>query len=128
MNAQCAAFFFEKGLTRMTASCELSARELRELFAEGGNYEIDAYGRTQLMLLSHCPRSTKNGDERQDAACNACASRGGVPDIYTDRKGYRFPARRLRMEHGCVVSLYNSVPPDMAMSAQQLLSHIHVCR
>ena len=120
MNAQCAAFFFEKGLTRLTASCELSARELRELFAGGGNYEVEAYGRTQLMLLSHCPRRTKNGDGRQDAACNACASRGGVPDIYTDRKGYRFPARRIRMEHGCVVRLYNSVPTDMARSAQQL--------
>ena len=120
MNASCAAFFFGKGLARLTASCELSAKELRELFAGGGNYEIEAYGRAQLMLLSHCPSRTRNGDERQDAACNACASRGGVPEIYTDRKGYRFPARRIRMEHGCVVRLYNSVPTDMARSAQQL--------
>ena len=120
MNASCAAFFFGKGLARLTASCELSAKELRELFAGGGNYEIEAYGRAQLMLLSHCPNRTRNGDERQDAACDACASRGGVPEIYTDRKGYRFPARRIRMEHGCVVRLYNSVPTDMARSAQQL--------
>ena len=120
MNAACAAFFFGKGLSRLTASCELSAKELRELFSQGGNYELEAYGRTQLMLLSHCPHRTKNGDERQDAACNACAARGGVPDIYTDRKGYRFSARRIRMEHGCVVRLYNSVPTDMVRSAQQL--------
>ena len=120
MNAQCAAFLFGKGVTRLTASCELSAKELRELFAQGGNYELEVYGRTQLMLLSHCPRRTRAGDERQDAACNACAARGGVPETYTDRKGYRFPARRLRMEHGCVVRLLNSLPTDMARSAQQL--------
>ena len=120
MNAPCAAFFFGKGLVRLTASCELSAKELRELFAQGGNYELEVYGRTQLMLLSHCPNRTRRGDTRQDAACNACAARGGVPDVYTDRKGYRFPARRIRMEHGCVVRLYNSVPTDMVKSAQQL--------
>ena len=119
-NAESAAFFFGKGLSRLTASCELSAKELRELFAQGGNYEIEAYGRTQLMLLSHCPRRTRGGDERQDSACNACASRGGIPEVYTDRRGYRFPARRLRMAHGCVVRLYNSVCTDMAKSAQQL--------
>lgn len=120
MNEEAAAFFFAAGAQRLTASCELSAGELRELFDRGGNYEIEAYGRTQLMLLSHCPHRTQVGDERQDAACNACASRGGVPDIYTDRKGYRFSARRLRMEHGCVVRLYNSVPTDMARYARQL--------
>ena len=87
---------------------------------EGGNYEIEAYGKTQLMLLSHCPRRTRNGDECQDAACNACAAKGGVPDVYTDRKGYRFSARRLRMKHGCVLRLYNSVTTDMAKSAQKL--------
>lgn len=120
MNDESAAFFFAAGAQRLTASCELTERELRELFDRGGNYEIEVYGRTQLMLLSHCPHRTRVGDERQDAACNACASRGGVPDIYTDRKGYRFSARRLRMEHGCVVRLYNSVPTDMARYARQL--------
>ena len=81
---------------------------------------MEVYGRTQLMLLSHCPRRTKAGDERQDAACNACAANGGCPQVYTDRKGYRFPAKRQKMEHGCVVRLYNSMPTDMARSARKL--------
>lgn len=122
MNAECARFYAALGAKRLTASCELSYKELRELMACGGNYEIEAYGRTLLMLLHHCPRRTKAGDERQDDACNACASSGGSPGIYTDRKGYRFPARRLRMAHGCVVRLYNSVPTDMARSAARLHS------
>ena len=40
--------------------------------------------------------------------------------MYTDRKGYRFPAKRQRMEHGCIVRLYNSVPTDMARYASKL--------
>ena len=120
MNGESAGFYTALGAKRLTASCELSLKELRELQACGGNYELEAYGRVQLMLLSHCPRRTKAGDERQDAACNACAASGGSPQVYTDRKGYRFPAKRQRMAHGCVVRLYNSVPTDMARFARKL--------
>ena len=120
MNGESAAFYTGLGAKRLTASCELSYKELRELLSCGGNYEMEVYGRTQLMLLSHCPRRTKAGDEKQDAACNACAANGGCPQVYTDRKGYRFPAKRQKMEHGCVVRLYNSMPTDMVRSARKL--------
>ncbi len=120
MNGECAALYTSLGAKRLTASCELSLKELRELTALGGNYEIEAYGRTPLMLLSHCPKRTERGDEQRDAACNACAANGGCPETYTDRKGYRFPTRRLKMASGCVVRLYNSVPTDMARSAKKL--------
>ncbi|MBR3796786.1 MAG: U32 family peptidase [Clostridia bacterium] len=120
MNGECAAFYTSLGAQRLTASCELSYKELRELTACGGNYEIEAYGRTQLMLLHHCPHRTEAGDQKQDAACNACALSGGSPAVYTDRKGYRFPAKRMKMAHGCVVRLYNSVPTDMARLSKKL--------
>ena len=120
MNGECAAFYTALGVKRLTASCELSERELKALMACGGNYEIEAYGRATLMLLNHCPRRTKAGDTRQDGACSACAAQGGWTQVYTDRKGYRFPARRQRMTHGCVVRLYNSVPTDMARYAGRL--------
>lgn len=120
MNGECAAFYTALGTKRLAASCELSLKELRELQACGGNYEMEVYGRTQLMLLSHCPRRTKAGDDKQDAACNACAMSGGCPQIYTDRKGYRFPCKRLKMAHGCVVRLFNSMPTDMAKSGRKL--------
>lgn len=120
MNAEAARFYTHLGANRLTASCELSLKELRDLMAFGGNYEIEAYGRTLLMLLHHCPRRTGAGDQVQDAACNACMANGGVPAVYTDRKGYRFPAKRLKMDHGCVVRLYNSVTTDMSKSAHKL--------
>lgn len=120
MNVECAGFYTALGAKRLTASCELSYRELKELMACGGNYEIEAYGRTLLMLLHHCPRRTCKGDQQQDNACNACAANNGCPAVYTDRKGYRFPAKRMKMAHGCVVRLYNSLPTDMARSAKKL--------
>lgn len=120
MNGECASFYTALGAVRLTASCELSLKELRDLVQYGGNYEIEAYGRTMMMLLHHCPKRTSRGEQRQDAACNACAASHGCPDMYTDRKGYRFPLKRLKMPHGCVVRLYNSVPTDMARSAKKL--------
>lgn len=120
MNAEAARFYTCLGAERLTASCELSLKELREMISYGGNYEIETYGRTLLMLLHHCPKRTRAGDTKQDAACNACASKGGCPAVYTDRKGYRFPAKRLKMAHGCVVRLYNSIPTDMSKSAKKL--------
>lgn len=119
-NRECAAFYTALGAKRLTASCELSQKELLELTAGGGNFEFEAYGRTQMMLLNHCPRRTNAGDEKQDAVCNACAANGGCPGVYTDRKGYRFPARRQKMEHGCVVRLFNSVPTDMGRYSGKL--------
>ena len=120
MNHACAEFYAALHVDRLTVSCELNQKELRDLFAVGGNYVMEAYGRTQLMLLNHCPRRTRNGDEKQDNRCDACAKLGGCPEIYTDRKGYRFPLRRLQMEHGCVLRLYNSVETDMAKYADKL--------
>lgn len=119
-NGESARFYTVLGAKRLTASCELSLKELREMTKRGGNFEIEAYGRTLLMLLHHCPRRTQAGDSKQDSACNACAAEGGSPAVYTDRKGYRFPTKRLKMAHGCVVRLYNSVPTDMARAARKL--------
>ena len=120
MNAECARFLTSRGAASLTASCELSFSELRALIEQGGDYILEAYGRAQLMLLSHCPRRTEHGDETQDTTCRRCEQDGGCPAVYTDRRGYRFPARRLRMEHGCVVRLYNSVVTDMSKAAQKL--------
>lgn len=120
MNHACAEFYTVLRVNRLTVSCELNQKELQDVFASGGNYVMEAYGRTQLMLLNHCPRRTKRGDQKQDSRCDACAGLGGCPETYTDRKGYRFPLRRLQMEHGCVLRLYNSVETDMAKYSEKL--------
>ncbi len=117
-NQEAARFYEAMGAQMLTLSCELTSSELHDVYCGGGNFEIEAYGRTQMMLLSHCPRRTQKGHEKQDAACDACAASGGCAGIYTDRKGYKFPLRRLKMEHGCVLRLYNSVVTDLGKEIQ----------
>ena len=119
MNSETARFYETLGAKMLTASCELTLFELKDLYLKGGNFDIEVYGRTLMMLLSHCPKRTLAGDEAQDAACNACAVNGGCPDVYTDRKGYRFPLRRVKMEHGCVLRLYNSAVTDVIRDIQR---------
>lgn len=40
--------------------------------------------------------------------------------MYTDRKGYRFEARRIRLSHGCILRLYNGVTTDMAKVSRKV--------
>ncbi|MBP3656885.1 MAG: U32 family peptidase [Clostridia bacterium] len=120
MNAESTRFYTARGVRRLSASCELSVKELKALLQDGGSYEIEVYGRTMLMLLSHCPRRTAAGDTCQDTACAACVKDGGCTAVYTDRKGYRFPAYRTRMENGCRVRLYNSVVTDMGKASDKI--------
>ena len=122
MNSECARMYTQLGLVRLTASCELNAKEIRVLRAAGGNYEIECYGRVQLMMLTHCPRRTKAGDTATDGRCNACEPDNGWCETLTDRKGMQFRLRRIRMHDRCQISLYNSVVTDMAKRATVLAS------
>lgn len=118
-NQEAARFYEALGAQMLTLSCELTHAEIGDVLTAGGNFDIEAYGKVQMMLLSHCPKRTQLGHEKQDGACNACAANNGCPDVYTDRKGYRFPLRRLKMEHGCVLRLYNSVTTDLYRELQE---------
>lgn len=122
MNSECARLLTQLGLGRLTLSCELNAKEIRRLKEAGGNYELECYGRVQLMLLSHCPRRTRAGDVHTDGLCNACQADNGWCETLTDRKGMTFPLRRIKMQNRCQISLYNSVVTDMARHAGVLRS------
>ena len=76
---------------------------------------IPAYGRTQLMLLHHCPARTYLGLSRGHAACQMCDRHdpGALEHTcLTDRKGVDFPLLRQRLPEGCLVRLMNSLPTD----------------
>ncbi|MBQ9009070.1 MAG: U32 family peptidase [Clostridia bacterium] len=122
MNSECAKMLTQLGLSRLTVSCELNAGEIRRLLEAGGNYELECYGRVQLMLLSHCPKRTKAGDRHTDGNCNACEASDGWCETLRDRKGMNFPLRRIKMQDRCQISLYNSVVTDMARHGRVLRS------
>lgn len=112
-NANSAALLFESGVKRVTFSTELNAQEMERARAQGGNYELIAYGRMQLMLLAHCTERVKHGDTVQDGACARCVGTK-IDRTLIDRRGFAFLQARERMEHGCFVRLYNALPTDMA--------------
>ncbi len=117
MNREAAALLREAGCAFVTVSPELTGEEIREMLP--GIREIKAvipvYGRTQLMLLHHCPARTAMGLKENHEKCTLCdrqdprALRG--KDL-SDRKGYRFPLERQRQESGCLVRLLNALPTD----------------
>ena len=115
MNRQAASALFEAGCVFVTASPELSGRELKELLAGGAPVAAVVYGRTRLMLLHHCPARTALGLSAGHRDCRMCDD--GHPDALAgqaleDRKGYRFPLLRQRLPEGCLVQLMNAFPTD----------------
>lgn len=116
MNRRAAQVLFNEGCEFITASGELSGAELAALMQTGAPMLVPAYGRTQLMLLHHCPARTYLGLSKGHAACRLCEE--GKPDALkgtalTDRRNTVFPLLRQRLPEGCLVRLMNSLPTDV---------------
>ena len=115
MNRQAAALLFEAGCDFVTASEELTGQELRILTEGGAPIAVKVWGRTQLMLLHHCPARTAMGLQSGHAACTLC-DRGADEALrgqcLEDPRGYRYPLLRLRLPEGCLVRLMNALPTD----------------
>ncbi len=116
MNRRAAQLLLEAGCAFVTASCELTGRELRTLMAGQPPILVPAWGRTQLMLLHHCPARTYLGLTQGHAACRMCDEQS--PDslrgqTLCDRRGYAYPLLRERLPEGCLVRLMNAVVTDV---------------
>ncbi len=117
MNREAARLLREEGCAFVTASPELTGEETAELVREVPEIpvRVTVYGRTQLMLLHHCPARTTLGLKTGHGACDLCDRwdpRSLRGKELTDRMGYRFPLERQRQERGCLVRLLNALPTD----------------
>ena len=115
MNRQAAALLLEEGCEFVTASPELTGKELAELTAGNVPVTVNVYGRTQLMLLHHCPARTYLGLKKGHRDCRMCDTRSGDALENTaleDRLGHSFPLLRLRLPEGCLVRLMNMLPAE----------------
>ncbi len=116
MNRRAAAALLRLGCAFVTASQELTGRELETLLDGNPPIYTQVWGRTQLMLLHHCPARTALGLDQGHAACSLCdtetagALRGKCLE---DRRGYSFPLLRTRLPEGCLVRLENTLPTDL---------------
>ncbi len=116
MNRQAAALLLEQGCAFVTASPELTGRELSALLSGSPPIVVQTWGRTQLMLLHHCPARTALGLSSGRAACALCDI--GSPEslrgqALRDRRGAEFPLLRVRLPEGCLVRLMNTLPTDL---------------
>ena len=117
MNRQAAAFLLEAGCEFVTASPELTGRELEELTEGNPPVAVTVYGRTQLMLLHHCPARTALGlrdGHRECAMCDEGSPEALRGNCLEDTMGHRFPLLRQRLPEGCRVRLMNMLPTDWA--------------
>ncbi len=115
MNRQAAAFLLEAGCIFVTASPELTGKELEELTANNPPVAVTVFGRTQLMLLTHCPARTVLGCKDGHSACRMCDVHH--PDalegnLLEDTMGHAFPLLRQRLPEGCRIRLMNMLPTD----------------
>ena len=120
MNRQAAALLFEAGCAFVTASAELTGRELETLTAGRPPVAVTVYGRTRLMLLHHCPARTALGfsaGHRECEMCDRCAPGCLRGKHLTDEGGRAFPMLRVRLPEGCLVRLMNMLPTDLGDQA-----------
>ncbi len=120
MNREAARLLKEAGCEYAFVSPELTGEETNRLMEPAEDLPrmiAGVYGRTQLMLLHHCPARTALGWRQGHESCALCdradprALRGKMLE---DERGYRFPLLRLRLPEGCLVRLMNTLPTDVA--------------
>ena len=118
MNREAAMLLREEGCLFAYASPELSGEELRTLLRDPPlPLAAQVYGRTQLMLLHHCPARTALGLREGHAGCRMCDAgdpRALAGHDLEDELGHRFPLLRTRLPEGCLVRLLNALPTDLA--------------
>ena len=115
MNRQAAAFLLEAGCAFVTASPELTGKELEELLAGDPPIAVTVFGRTQLMLLHHCPARTALGctdGHRECRMCDAHHPDALAGNVLEDTMGHRFPLLRQRLPEGCRIRLMNGLPTE----------------
>ena len=116
MNRQAAQLLLETGCDFVTASPELTGREWETLTEGQPPILLPLYGRTQLMLLHHCPARTALGLTAGHRDCRLCddgRAEALAGKELIDRRGYHFPLLRQRLPEGCLVRLMNTLPTDL---------------
>ncbi|MCC6927479.1 MAG: U32 family peptidase [Gemmatimonadaceae bacterium] len=106
-NAFTAQEFFSRGVSRVTASVELTADEIVQLVApwNGVGFEVVAYGRPEGMTIEHCVLSA--AFDRVATTCrDLCVQQHPAVEL-TDPAGYTFP---LATDSACRNRLLHSRP------------------
>lgn len=104
-NSMAMAFYRENGVSRITLSPELNAKELEKI--AGPQCELVIYGHQPLMVTAQCLRKNMR----------KCSGRTGFLEL-KDRKNVSFPVLNRCGE--CTNVIYNSVPLQLGGCAREL--------
>jgi putative protease len=119
-NQHTAAFLFESGARRITASIELTTSELGDLVApwRGGGFDVVAYGRPEGMTIEHCVLSA--AFDRTPTTCRDLCVQKHTNVSLTDPTGYTFA---VATDSACRNRLLHSRPIDAMEFMPALWEH-----
>lgn len=125
MNSQTIVELSRLGVKWQVISPELNEKEIMCLPIGHAPLVLSVYGRTKLMTLNHCPARTALGLSSGHENCRMCEQQS--PDglkgkRFTDTLNHDFPLKRIRLPEGCIVSLYNTLPTNLAPQVDKLKS------
>jgi U32 family peptidase len=108
-NQHTAAFLFELGARRLTASIELTTAEMLDVVGpwQGRGFDVLVYGRTEGMTIEHCVLSA--AFEREPTTCRDLCVQKHTHVSLTDPAGYTFA---VATDSACRNRLLHSRPID----------------
>jgi putative protease len=108
-NEHTAAFLFELGARRLTASVELTTSEIAQLVAPwgGAGFDVFTWGRPEGMTIEHCVLSA--AFDREPTTCRDLCVQKHTNVMLTDPAGYAFP---VATDSDCRNRLLHSRPVD----------------
>lgn len=108
-NQHTAAFLFELGARRLTASIELTTTEILDVVSpwQGRGFDVLVYGRTEGMTIEHCVLSA--AFDREPTTCRDLCVQKHPHVSLTDPAGYTFA---VATDSACRNRLLHSRPID----------------
>lgn len=108
-NQHTAAFLFELGARRLTASIELTTSEILDVVSpwQGRGFDVLVYGRTEGMTIEHCVLSA--AFDREPTTCRDLCVQKHPHVSLTDPAGYTFA---VATDSACRNRLLHSRPID----------------
>lgn len=108
-NQHTAAWLFELGARRLTASIELTTAEMLDVMSpwQGRGFDVLVYGRTEGMTIEHCVLSA--AFEREPTTCRDLCVQKHTNVSLTDPAGYTFA---VATDSDCRNRLLHSRPVD----------------
>lgn len=109
------------GVKSAVLSRELSLKEIEDLDPGLIELILPVYGRTQIMLLNHCPERVNRNLSKNKAGCTFCERGHGVlGQTLVDRMDAEYPLHPTHFDTGCLITLYHHKVQHLSAMAPQM--------